>query len=109
RVLLSELRAPVDMPRYYKAAPKRVRVLLPDPRMQASMDAQIAHLMMSLVDDETRPGDPTFFYRAWHRPGAYITTALARAGDPRVGRVLSLFLASHDFGGGFGPEADAPG
>ena len=55
------------------------------------------------------PVTPRFFYRAWHRPGAYITTALARAGDPRVGRVLSLFLASHDFGGGFGPEADAPG
>ena len=29
---------------------------LPDPLFQASMNAQITHLMMSLVDDETRPG-----------------------------------------------------
>ena len=55
------------------------------------------------------PADPTFFYRAWHRQGAYITAALARAGDPHVSRVLSQFLATHDFGGGSGPEADAPG
>ena len=82
---------------------------LPDPRFQVSMDAQITHLMMSLVDDETRPGDPVLFYRAWHRPGSYITAALARAGDPHVSRVLSTFLAAHDFGGGSGPEADAPG
>jgi hypothetical protein len=64
--------------------------------------------MMSLVDDETRPGDPVFFYRAWPRQGSYITAALARAGDPHVSRVLSTFIAKHDFGGS-GPEADAPG
>ena len=109
RVLLSDLQPPVEMERYYGYAPKRARLALPDPLVQASMNAQITHLMMSLVDDETRPGDPTFFYRAWHRPGAYITAALARAGDPRVVRVLSQFLATHDFAGGSGPEADAPG
>ena len=38
-----------------------------------------------------------------------LLTALARAGDPHVSRVLSTFLAAHDFGGGSGPEADAPG
>ncbi len=109
RLLLSDLEAPVESRSHYTHLSKRARLALPDPRLQASMDAQITHLMMSLVDDETRPGDPTFFYRAWHRPGSYITAALARAGDPHVGRVLSQFLASHDFAGGSGPEADAPG
>ena len=109
RLVLSDLQPPVEMERSYRDAPKRARLALPDPRMQASMNAQISHLMMSLVDDETRPGDPALFYRAWHRQGAYITAALARAGDPKVGRVLSQFLATHDFAGGSGPEADAPG
>lgn len=109
RVVLSDLQPPVEMERSYRDAPRRARLALPDPRVQASMNAQITHLMMSLVDDETRPGDPALFYRAWHRQGAYITAALARAGDPKVGRVLSQFLATHDFAGGSGPEADAPG
>lgn len=109
RVVLSDLRPPVEIEGYYKQAPKRARLALPDSRVQASLNAQITHLMMSLVDDETRPGDPAVFYRAWHRPGAYITAALARAGEPRVSRVLSQFLAMHDFAGGSGPEADAPG
>lgn len=108
RVVLSDLQPPVEMERSYRDAPRRARLVLPDPRMQASMNAQITHLMMSLVDDETRPGDPALFYRAWHRQGAYITAALAR-GDPKVGRVLSRFLATHDFAGGSGPEADPPG
>lgn len=109
RVVLSDLQPPVEMERAYRDAPRRARLALPDPRVQASMNGQISHLMMSLVDDETRPGDPALFYRAWHRQGAYITAALARAGDPKVGRVLSQFLATHDFAGGSGPEADAPG
>ncbi len=109
RVVLSDLQPPVEMERSYRDTPRRARLALPDPRIQASMNAQITHLMMSLVDDETRPGDPALFYRSWHRQGAYITAALARAGDPTVGRVLSQFLATHDFGGGSGPEADAPG
>ncbi len=109
RVVLSELRPPVEIEGHYKQAPKRARLALPEPRVQGSMNAQITHLMMSLVDDETRPGDPAVFYRAWHRQGAYITAALARAGEPRVSRVLSQFLAMQDFAGGSGPEADAPG
>lgn len=109
RILLSDLEPPVETRNLYTHLSKRARLAMPDPRLQASMNAQITHLMMSLVDDETRPGDPTFFYRSWHRPGSYITAALARAGDPHVSRVLSQFLASHDFAGGSGPEADAPG
>ena len=109
RLVLSDLRIPIQMQHWYRNAPNRVRLDLPDQRFQASMDAQVDHLMMSLVGRETRPGDPILFHRAWQRQGAYITAALARAGDLRVTRVLSQYLATHDFGGGAGPEADAPG
>ena len=109
RIVLNDLRAPFELPGYFPKALERPRVTLPDPRFQASMDAQVTHLMMSLVDDETRPGDPVSFYRAWQRQGSYIMAALARAGDPQVSRVLSTFIARHDLGGGSGPEADAAG
>lgn len=109
RLVLSDLRIPIQMQRWYRNSPEKVRLDLPDQRFQASMNAQIDHLMMSLIGRETRPGDPILFYRAWQRQGSYITAALARAGDPHVSRVLSQYLATHDFGGGAGPEADAPG
>lgn len=109
RLVLTDLRIPMHMHRWYRSSSGRVGLDLPDKRFQASMDAQVNHLMMSLVGGETRPGDPTFFYRAWQRQGAYITAALARAGEPNVCWVLSKFLATHDFAGGAGPEADAPG
>ena len=102
RLVLSDLRIPIQMQRWYRNSPEQVRLDLPDPRFQASMNAQINHLMMSLIGRETRPGDPILFYRAWQRQGSYITAALARAGDPHVSRVLSQYLATHDFGGGRG-------
>ena len=109
RLVLEDRRVPIEMQRYYRAGSPAVHVDLPDPHFQRSMDAQRAHLMMGLISGETRPGDPTMFFRAWQRQGAYITAALTRAGDPHVGWVLSRFLATHDFAGGTGPEADAPG
>lgn len=108
RLVLTDSRVPVQMQRWYRNSSERVSLALPDPRVQASMEAQINHLMMGLVGRETRPGDPMFFYRAWQRQGSYITEALARAGEPNVSWVLSQYLATHDFGGA-GPEADAPG
>ncbi len=109
RLILSDLRIPIQMQRWYRNAPEQIHLDLPDKRFEASLAAQTTHLMMSLIGRETRPGDPIFFYRAWQRQGAYIATALARAGDPRVSRVLAQYLATHDFAGGNGPEADAPG
>lgn len=82
---------------------------LPEPRFQEALDAQVAHLMMSLVGGETRSSDPVNTPIAWQRTGAYIITALARAGRLDVARNLSRYLAEHDFYGGFGAEADAPG
>ncbi len=109
RLVLEDRRVPIEMQRYYRPVPEAVHVDLPEPQFQKSMDAQRSHLMMGLISGETRPGDPTVFVRAWQRQGAYITAALSRAGDPHVGWVLSRFLATHDFAGGAGPEADAPG
>jgi hypothetical protein len=109
RLIISDSRVPIALRHYYNDPPARAPLMLPDPRFHASMQAQITHLMMGLVDGETRPGDPLVFVRAWQRPGASITTALARAGDPHVARVLSQFIATHDFAGADGPDADAPG
>jgi hypothetical protein len=82
---------------------------LPDERFNASLQAQIAHLMMSLVKNQTRPGDPTNYPIGWQRDGAYILVALARAGELEKAKMLSKAFADEDFFGGFGAEADSPG
>jgi hypothetical protein len=94
--------------RFESMAPA-LHLQLPDSRFKASLDAQTAHLMMGLVDDETRPGDPTNYPLPWLRDGAYVVVALARAGQVDVAKQLALYFVDHDFFGGFGPEADAPG
>jgi hypothetical protein len=82
---------------------------LPDKEFAASLNAQVAHLMMGLVGRQTRPGEPTNYPLAWQRDGAYIVVALARAGRLEVAKELSTYFAENDFFGGFGSEADAPG
>ncbi len=82
---------------------------LPDKRFTDSLNAQVAHLMMSVVDRQTRPGEPTNYPLPWLRDGAYAVVALARAGQLEVAKELSTYFAENDFFGGFGPEADAPG
>jgi hypothetical protein len=82
---------------------------LPDQRFAASLDAQLAHLFMSLVGKETRPGDPVNYPLTWQRDAAYIIVALAHSGQIEQARQLAPYLAENDFFGGFGAEADAPG
>jgi hypothetical protein len=82
---------------------------LPDPDFAACLDAQAAHLLMSLVGGETRSSDPVNVPVPWQRSGAYIITALASAGRIDAARGLARYLAENDFYGGFGAEADAPG
>lgn len=86
-----------------------LKIDLPDRRFMSSLDAQVAHLMMGLVDRETRPGDPMNYPLSWLRDGAYVIVALARAGQLDSAKKLSIYLAENDFFGGFGAEADAPG
>ena len=82
---------------------------LPDKQFTASLNAQVAHLMMGIVGRETRPGEPLNYPLAWQRDGAYKVVALARAGKLQLAKELSTYFAENDFFGGFGAEADAPG
>jgi hypothetical protein len=85
------------------------RIQLPDTNFLASLEAQVAQLMMGLVRNETRPGDPNHYPLNWLRDGAYTIVALARAGHVDLAAQLAQPFAEHDFFGGFGAEADAPG
>jgi hypothetical protein len=86
-----------------------VTTVLPETRFAASLDAQVANLLMSLSGRQTRPGDPTNYPLSWLRDGAHIMVALARAGRADVACELVSELGVRDFFGGFGPEADGPG
>jgi hypothetical protein len=86
-----------------------LRLELPDPRFADCLEAQVAQLLMGLVRDETRPGDPNNYPLNWLRDGAYTIVALARAGRADVAATLCRPFAQEDFFGGFGAEADAPG
>ncbi len=80
-----------------------------DPQFRASLDAQLASLLISLVGDQTRPGEMVNYPLEWLRDGAYVVVALARAGQVDIARTLAQRFADQDFFGGFGSEADAPG
>jgi hypothetical protein len=82
---------------------------IPDKRFKDSLNAQVAHMSMGLVDNETRPGDPLYYPLDWQRDGAYILVALLKTGQLETANVLSKKFAEEDFYGGFGSEADAPG
>lgn len=91
------------------AQPAALRLDLPDQRFSDCLHAQTAHLLMGLVRDETRPGEPTNYPLTWLRDGAYVIAALARAGQIGVAKRLARRFAEHDFFGGFGAEGDNPG
>jgi hypothetical protein len=80
-----------------------------DPDFTASLQAQLMTLGMGLVGEETRPGEPLNYPLEWLRDGAYVTVALARAGQHEIATRLALAAASKDFFGGFGAEGDSPG
>jgi hypothetical protein len=94
---------------HFSSGAPTLHIELPDSRFQASLDAQTVHLLMGLVGNQTRPGDPTNYPLPWLRDGAYVVVGLARAGQIGVAKQLAHYFADHDFFGGFGPEADAPG
>ncbi len=86
-----------------------VRLDLPEPQFAACLNAQVAHILVGLVGNETRPGDPNNYPLNWLRDGAYVVSALARAGLLDTAVELCGPIAVNDFFGGFGAEADAPG
>ncbi|HEY6878039.1 MAG TPA: hypothetical protein VI299_08460, partial [Polyangiales bacterium] len=85
------------------------RVDVPDPRFVDSLYAQEQNLLMSLVRDEARPGEPINYPLPWLRDGAYTAVALTRAGQLSIGRRMVQQFAERDFFGGFGSEGDAMG
>ncbi|MBK8277205.1 MAG: hypothetical protein IPK92_15640 [Nitrospira sp.] len=98
-----------DLPSARTPIRSELQIAVPDERFAQSLDAQISHLMMGIVKQETRPGDPTSYLSAWQRDGVYVLVALVRAGKLDVARTLAKDIARRDFFGGVGPEADAPG
>jgi hypothetical protein len=86
-----------------------LHIELPDRRLADSLNAQVAHLLMSTVEGQTRPGEPNQYPLAWLRDGTYQVAALARAGRLDAAQELAHYFAEKDFFGGFGAEGDAPG
>jgi len=86
-----------------------LKLRVPERQFVDCLDAQVAHLLMGLVNRETRPGDPNHYPLNWLRDGAYVVVALARAGQVGVAKELCRPFAELDFFGGFGAEADGPG
>jgi len=100
---------PPTTPLSYSSMLAGLELNLPNPEFTNSLNAQVAHLMMGLVNNETRPADPNNYPLNWLRDGAYAIVALARAGQLESAKQLCRPFAEHDFFGGFGAEADGPG
>jgi hypothetical protein len=97
------------VPRPIASTSRGVNAMMPDERFATSLLAQEAHLLMSLIGNQTRPSDPLSFPYPSVGSAAYITAALSRTGHGVLAADLARFLAEHDFFGGHGAEADAPG
>ena len=100
---------PPTTPLAYSSTLAGLELSLPDAKFTNCLHAQVAHLLMGLVNNETRPGDPNNYPLNWLRDGAYVIVALARAGQLEVAKQLCRPFAEQDFFGGFGSEADGPG
>lgn len=81
---------------------------LPSPQFIDSFKAQIAHLKMGLVGNQTRPGDPIDYPLPRFRDGAYEVVALVRTGHLDLAKKLVPYFAATDFMNGTQPEADIP-
>lgn len=81
---------------------------LPDAQFVDSFNAQIAHLKMGIVGNQTRPGDPLDYALPRFRDGAYQLVALTRTGQVEIAKQLAPFFAATDFLNGTQPEAEIP-
>ncbi len=81
---------------------------LPDAQFVESINAQTSHLLMGLVGNRTRLGDPLSYPLPRLREGAYEMVALARAGQLDTAKQLSTYFAETDFLNGIQPQADVP-
>jgi len=81
---------------------------LPDTQFLDSFYAQIAHLKMGLVGNQTRPGDPISDPLPHLRDGAYQVVALAHTGHLELAKQLVSYFAATDFTNGLELSADIP-
>ena len=108
-IRLKDLQETPGMPLKWTKVGALLKLDLPDKQFVACLNAQAAHLMMGVVGNETRPGEPNNYPLNWLRDGAYEIVALARCGQIELARKLCQPFAENDFFGGFGAEADGPG
>ncbi|MBI2299873.1 MAG: hypothetical protein HYU66_13180 [Armatimonadetes bacterium] len=86
----------------------RVRIDAPDARYSEAFHASLTHLVMAV--DQGEPRIATVCYPLfWTRDCVYILHAFDKAGLHDLARAGMRALCEHPWGGGFGPEADAPG
>jgi hypothetical protein len=109
RLTIRDSAPPRPNPLVYPAVRSTLELDLPDRRFVDCLHAQVAHLMMGLLDRRTPPGEPTNYPLAWQRDGVAVVAGLVRAGQLEVARELARYFAENDFFGGFGAEGDAPG
>jgi len=81
---------------------------LPDTQFTDSFKAQIKHLTMGLVGNQTRPGDPIEYPLPRLREGAYTVVALARTGHLELAKQLVPYFAATDWVNGTQASADSP-
>lgn len=93
---IEELTTAVSPLKFQRITPA-LDIQLPEAQFSECLDAQVAHLMMGLVRNETRPGDPNNYPLNWLRDGAMTIVALARAGQLDVARQLCDPFVEHDF------------
>ena len=109
KVTLRNSVLPQPNPLHCPAVRAKLTLELPDARFADCLHAQVAHLLMGLLDRRTPPGEPTNYPLAWQRDGVAVVAGLVRAGQTEVARQLAEYFAENDFFGGFGAEGDAPG
>ena len=84
-------------PLHYPAVRSALNLELPDPRFADCLNAQVAHLMMGLLDRRTPPGEPTNYPLAWQRDGVAVVAGLVRAGQLEVAKELAELLCRERF------------
>jgi len=77
--------------RWRRELERGMRVRLPDPRLQAAVDANRAALLLFADGDEVTPG-PATYHRFWFRDAAYLLLALGRWGfHAEVAAILAAY------------------
>ena len=88
RLTLHDSTPPQPNPLVYPAVRSTLELDLPDRRFIDCLNAQVAHLMMGLLDRRTPPGEPTNYPLAWQRDGVAVVAGLVRAGQLDVAKAV---------------------